>query len=469
VSKTPGPPEVEEGGKAQPFEEFLRAEYTNIAQAHFNTSQSISEFFKAYIALVSLPISAAVIFLKPKELRESGILDVLLAHPGLVAAGLGGVTLIGLLVLGYVVNLRCDAVLYARTVNGIRKFFYDAGPLDLETEQRYRVLPKRTQTPRYWESYYFLFVVLAFAGVGTGYWASGLYFYFTATSQALDWRFWVLVGACPGVHLLLYRRLARYRERRYLKSRILGIDIDGVLNSHREQFCTILHERTGKRLAPEAITRIPVHEIPGCGVDEKDEWAVFNWPTYWTEMPEAPKAAEMVRRIRNGLGYHIWLFTYRPWPHPEWYERARVGEYRRAWRKTSRWSRYALARLTRWVELGLNGHQIPELFGFWPIRSVTKSWLRAKGFPYDRLVVERGNTDTRDPLFLTRNRFVISADKEIRAFVEDDLNKARRLADVCDVVFLVDHPYNREAAELPKNVVRVSHWGQIHDYLRRRL
>ena len=37
------------------------AEYGNISQAHFNTVESISEFFKAYIAIVSLPISVAVI------------------------------------------------------------------------------------------------------------------------------------------------------------------------------------------------------------------------------------------------------------------------------------------------------------------------------------------------------------------------------------------------------------------------
>ena len=47
------------------FEDFLKAEYDTISQAHFNTIQSISEFFKVYIGIVSLPISVAVIFLKP--------------------------------------------------------------------------------------------------------------------------------------------------------------------------------------------------------------------------------------------------------------------------------------------------------------------------------------------------------------------------------------------------------------------
>jgi hypothetical protein len=244
------------------------------------------------------------------------------------------------------------------------------------------------------------------------------------------------------------------------------VDIDGVLNEHRQQFCDVLAQRTGKALEPDAIVRIPVHEIPGCAVDLIDERAVFNWPDYWTTMPQMMDAAEMTRRIRNELGYDIWIFTYRPWPHPEWYPAARRPEYRKAWGRTSSWSRLVLSSPVRWAERGLAERRIPEILGSRPIRSVTKRWLRRNGFRYDRLVVERGNADIRDPLFLTRNRFIISAKREIRAFVEDDLTKAKRLADVCEVVFLIDHPYNRAADGLPNNVVRVDGWRAIFDYLR---
>jgi hypothetical protein len=453
----------------KPFDEFLRVEYTNIVQAHFNTSESISEFFKAYIAVVSLPISAAVIFLKPKELKESGFMDFIFLHPLTAVASLGTVALIGLLVLGYVVNLRCDALLYARTVNGIRRYFYELGSLDIETELRYRVLPTQTQTPQYWESWYFLFVVAAFAVVGTSYWTTGLYFYHYASSLPLDWVFWGFVGLCPALHLLIYRGVTRYRDRRYQKSRILGVDIDGVLNRHREQFCAILLDRTGKPLKPEAIVRVPVHEIPDSGVDVHDERAVFNWPQYWTEMPAIDGAAEMIRKIRNELGYDIWIFTHRPWPHPEWYAQERADEYRMAWEGASWWSWYVLSAPARWIERVLGVGRIRELWGFRPIRSVTKAWLRREAVSHDRLIVERGNVEARDPLFFTKNRFVISARREIRAFVEDDPYKARRLADVSEVVFLFDQPYNQDSAGLPRNVVRVKSWTEIYGYLRQKL
>ncbi len=109
-----------------------------------------------------------------------------------------------------------------------------------------------------------------------------------------------------------------------------------------------------------------------------------------------------------------------------------------------------------------------ELVGFLPITTITKRWLRNQDIEWDRLVVERRNKDTRDPLFNTGN-FVISARKQIRAFVEDDLNKARRLCDICEVVFLIRQPYNQLEAEFvrPKNLTLVDGWSDIRDFLRR--
>ena len=112
-------------GDGDAFEDFLKGEYDNISRAHFNTIQSISEFFKVYIGVVSLPISVAVIFLKPEELRQSGALRLLTSHSGLVLLGFGLFVLVSICVLGYIINLRCDAVLYARAINGIRNYFYE--------------------------------------------------------------------------------------------------------------------------------------------------------------------------------------------------------------------------------------------------------------------------------------------------------------------------------------------------------
>src|SRR6266498_4060982 len=94
------------------FNEFMRSEYNNIAQAHFNINTSIAEFFKAYIAVVTVPVSLAVIFAKPADLKAGGMLAFLRDNAYAATIGLAAIWLMGLLVMSYLVNLRCDALLY---------------------------------------------------------------------------------------------------------------------------------------------------------------------------------------------------------------------------------------------------------------------------------------------------------------------------------------------------------------------
>jgi uncharacterized HAD superfamily protein len=98
------------------------------------------------------------------------------------------------------------------------------------------------------------------------------------------------------------------------------------------------------------------------------------------------------------------------------------------------------------------------------------------------LMIEKGNVYTLDPSIRTRNRFIESAKHEIRIFVEDDLEKAKKLALICELVFLIKHPYNRreyqvgeerpddwhmrDDPELPNNVIPVNGWQEIYRYVR---
>ena len=458
------------GGRSKtPFEEFLLGEYTNIAQAHFNTVDSLSTFFKHYIVLSSVPIAVAFVFVNAKELKSSGILELLHAEPSILATFLWAVAAIGFLVLGYLVNLRCDVLLYARAVNGIRRYFYSTSPFSLEDELRVRILPKTLGFPLYFEPAYFLFVVLTFAVVGTGYFAAGLYFYLTTKQLPIGTLFASLVGACALAHLILYGLITRHRERGYLRGHIIGVDVDGVLNQHRAHFATVLKTQVQKEIDPEAITRIPVHEIPDCGVTEADEHAVFNWPPYWHDMPACDdRVSDILRKIRNLFGYRIWIFTHRGWPQGSSFPAGRESEYWSAWSRLSWW---AIPARWRWLRganawLGMRGfHAIGQAQ---LMRKVTKRWLAAMGIKYDKLIIERGNTNTTDPLVMTRNRFVIARHRKMRIFVEDDLLKARKLAEICEVVFLLDHPYNQnEPSSLPSNLVRVKSWAEIYENVRR--
>lgn len=472
-------------GELSSFDRFMLAEHEHIARAHFNTVQTLSDFFKHYLVIVSLPAPLVAVFLTVTELRTSGVLDALRAHPFLPGMALTVLVVVGIGIMCYMINLRHDALLYARTVNGIRSYFADVSGPEFEEQLRYRVLPHTTEFPRYYEPWYLRLMILALGALhslyfGAGWWLSWkLGGSVSLLSRRGDWVVYVAAGAVFLLHFLIYWLLSRYRERWYLRQHIIGIDVDGVLNLHREHFCQILACETGREIDPRRIDRIPVHECRDLMVTQDDEHAVFHNAAYWTDMPVAPDAAYAINRLRNTLGYRIDIFTLRDWPLVWLFPHERRGELMEAWGTHStlwRWLvglRMAWRQMVghageRWQERGLAG-------GLWqrlrlrPIGLITRSWLKRNQIPFDRFQLETGNVYTMHRRLLTRNRFVASAERRIQAFVEDDLDKAIRLAGICGVVFLIDQPYNRprEGQLLPRNLIRAESWTEIWRYLRR--
>ena len=461
-----GESQTREPDTAAPFEQFLLAEYNNIAQAHFNTVESLANFIKHYIAIASIPFAVAVVFFNAQGLDTEGVLRLVNQHPLAVALFLSTVSLVGFLVLGYVINIRLDAILYARTVNGIRKYFFDRSRLELSEQLHVRALPTTTSLPNYIERWYFGFVVMIFAGVGAGYLGAGAYVWWHHAEWPLGWLA-ELVIAFAVLHWLLYAKLAEHRERTYLRRPIIGVDVDGVLNTHRQQFCEVLKTQVGKDLKPDEINRIPVHEIEGTSVTERDEHAVFNWAPYWVSMP--PIHADIgfqIDKLRNLLGYRVWIFTHRPWPEPAMLQEQHRKAYWSEWKKASWWA--LPTRFAHGMDAWLENHGIPGLVRGRLIRSITSRWLRRQQIHYDKLIIEGGNTSTADARMLTRNRFRFAKENEFRAFVEDDLAKATKLSTICQVVFLIDHPYNQMQAPavLPPNIVRVKTWRDIYRFMK---
>src|SRR5258705_463144 len=125
---TEDPPPTGETGQAaeqrKVFETFLLAEYNNIANAHFNTVDSIANFMKNYIVIASVPFFIIGAVLGAKQSPDSALLASMTKNPWVPFTLMVGLAVVGLCVLGYIINIRCDAILYARVVNGIRRYFY---------------------------------------------------------------------------------------------------------------------------------------------------------------------------------------------------------------------------------------------------------------------------------------------------------------------------------------------------------
>jgi len=97
-------------------------------------------------------------------------------------------------------------------------------------------------------------------------------------------------------------------------TRMIGIDVDGVIGNHRKIFADVLKRVSGKEINPDSITKIPVHQCFELGVTKDQELLVFNRRDYWEEMPVYPEAAERIHQVRNVLGLQVYIFTHRPWP-----------------------------------------------------------------------------------------------------------------------------------------------------------
>jgi uncharacterized HAD superfamily protein len=463
---------------ANAFERYLQSEYDHIAEAHFRTIESISSFFRYYLLIVSVPISLIVIVLtvapRPEDLR-----DVISSLNPLLATVFLVISIVAFAVMLYVANLRMDALLYARTVNAIRKHFYDRADSNLEDRLRTRVLPQTSSQPAYFEGLYFLFVILAFAVLdafymvvffvlllGLGETSTRVHLAF----QNIPWWSWSVTLPYFLAHPACYFLLARYREHEYLRSYIIGVDIDGVLNEHRTHFCNALKRHTGRVLDPDAIKQIPLHECPDVGVTREGEELVFNDPRYWTEMIPLGGAAENLGRIRNAFKLKVWIFTSRPWPNVAAMRQNDVSQVEQQWADA------ALTLLEgtgdwRWPAWALRLSWLPEVIRSWLrarlMKSVTRAWLSRHRFCYEKLFVEKGSDDVSDPQGHFHNRFYLSRKHKIRFFAEDDREKASKLAHICDVVLLLDQPYNQEdATPLPGNVVRVHSWDEIYRKIR---
>lgn len=467
------------------FEEFQQSEYQHIADAHFKAIESISSFFRYYLLVMALPVPvvAAVFGLSSHALKTAGFVPAIFVFAGIFAIA---VSIAGFCVLVQIVSLKMDVALYSRVVNAIRKYHYDKHDIDHANKLMMRQLPQSASFPAYWDLP-FTFIVLAFAIFDTLYLLLGSHLLLLASlhpKSIYDVGFerysapqlygLGLAGVVAFLgHFAAHAVFSWHREHHYLRGRALGVDIDGVLNLHREHFCGVLAAETGIRIEAAAIRLLPVHENEDLGVrvTRNDERRVFNKPAYWVEMPVMPGAADAIKSIRTSLSLPIHVFTHRPWPDTG----TSSAADRELWRSAAQHmgelvDAKVCVRVWVWAMTTLNYRS--------SLTYITRYWLKSVGIPFDSLLVERGNENLAYTRGRYVNRFSYAKRKKIRFFVEDDWVKAIKLAYICDIVFLIDHPYNHAESstsakhhdkhtigELPANVVRVTSWLEIKKFV----
>ncbi len=387
---------------------FMEAEYKQISEAHFNVSQRITSFFQYMLAIYGAPLFLLSIDVGNVKNTKSIIFIF--------------ISIIGFFVSMYVNQLRCESLLYANSINSIRNYFFNECNIDINFQNNYSVLPIQKRKPSFVDTFQFIWIILTASLVNAGYFTYGVT---SLTFYSLD-----LIVTCFIflaffiIQYLIYLYITVVTEsgQNFYRHRI-GVDIDGVLNLHEKQFCTYINRNKGINLASSQITNIPVRKIPGLGISRSDEQKIFNDRDYWIEMPVDEKASEVIRDIKNILGYEIEIYTWRAWK-------------------------------------GVKGN-------YFNIKKITKKWLKDHHINYDEIYFEHGNVDIPITLnqALHKSRFSYASNRRLKFFVEDEIDKAIKLSHICKYVFLIDHLYNQDK-NIPVNVIRVASWEEIYEYLK---
>lgn len=461
--------EIENNKQDNSFDIFQLEEYKNISNAHFEANKQIVIFFRYYLIIAAAPAGIFIWF------GNSGqLLNTLLSNNEnvqlniFVGSFLIFISIIGFLASCYLMSISFDSILYARTVNGVRKFFYDkyyksAKLLDFQ-ENHYRILPKNTSQPDYIQKHSFGTIVVAFAIINSIYFGAGTRIIATIGDKFFPSYLqipivfhnynlaWVILFMILffTMHLMYYFYMANYRNFNFMKNQIIGIDIDGVLNNHRDIFCKHLKNKFNIDLDPEFINKIPVHKMDNSVVTRDMEFDIFNDPQYWNDLELIDSnVSNIIQELKNLIGYKIHIHSYRPWP--QFSFGTQPKDY-----VLKKWSK--------------------------DLKTLTEKWLKSKEILYSNLYIERSSIDfpgSKHMFFglifgFARkkylNRFYYTFIKTYRYFIEDTPENAIKLSNNCEYVFLIKQPYNSELnfqENLPNNVIRVKDWDEIRNIIKR--
>jgi len=462
------------------FDDFQLEEYKNISTSHFESIKQVSVFFRYYLLLLSAPALLLTLvgtgegnmstFFKGN--LDKTTYDIVFAYLLLISAA-------GLCIFLFIINIRHDAILYARKVNKVRKYFYENSSLKVDDYHKYLGLPIVESKPRYTDNTIFFPLIIVFTLINSAFLFSAFYFrmlhsdyVFNTTLFELDLPLsriylWIVFFNILG-HIILWKYLSYRRENFYLKSFAFGVDIDGVVNNQTEHFAEWLYKLRGKRIDTEKIKEIPVRLNKGLNVDDFDEQVVFNCKEYWEGLREKENALKTINDIHKKFGYKIFVYTYRPWGQMSDKVKNEIIK-----QNYTPLLKNDIVKITKssFKNVGINTFIINNWFSsilYWFIPTFLK--IRT------RVTIEKGNSNISDTRFsfivrnqtLLLNRFQGAKRNRLKFFIEDTPENAIKLANLVDYVFLMNQPYNNDENRyrFQKNIIRVDSWNEVYSHLK---
>ncbi len=126
--------------------DFLLEEYMNVAQAYFNSHEVTAKWVKFYMITIASPFTIVLFVYKnnPSGFDYNNL-------PNTISSSFLLIGFLGTLLSFIILNSRLDSTLYARTVNGIRKYFKDnhVKVFPEDNIDKYFVLPDNVNKPKF--------------------------------------------------------------------------------------------------------------------------------------------------------------------------------------------------------------------------------------------------------------------------------------------------------------------------------
>ncbi len=211
-------------------------EFDKIADAHFNAKDSIYRFFRGYLILVTLPLPVLFVILRfssiptighvPNSAAQHGathfnsFISLLINFtPTILPLIFILIGCVGFLVMLYISSLHCDSFLYARALNGVRKFFYDFEGREC-IRNNYQVLPVTIHAPRLSSMFSPWFANSTFGIIDSFYISFGWYLLTYHSGNETNLSFFVFIGLVMLLcHLVAFWLLCFLLEHQYKKYR----------------------------------------------------------------------------------------------------------------------------------------------------------------------------------------------------------------------------------------------------------
>lgn len=176
--------------------DFMNSENSILLKMASDTSASLSTFFRYYLTIMSVPAVFLPYFLSIEKTSDAYDKNICIIPSILILIGI-----IGVIMMRYLISLKCKEIAYTRSIASIRKYFIDNLGIDADFAGKYIYLPFERTSIKF---YSFKHPIQICSLISSFYLASSMFIIFNKSVHAFFWSyvlcFIVIYKSCASIH-----------------------------------------------------------------------------------------------------------------------------------------------------------------------------------------------------------------------------------------------------------------------------